>query len=122
MPKSRGRNGSAHRRYYANIRRRANVKSQLASLKTLTAERTIRKSAEVFAIFLAVLAQSGGEVTVTKGTLEQVGQNLVRLGYTVVPGKDENEFVVRMLEGESGPDVATVPETPTVTDEVPNAV
>lgn len=111
MPKSRGRDGKTHRRYIAKIRHNANVKVRQATLAVVAGQ-------QAFAILMAVLGQSGGEVTVTKGTIDQVGVNLPRLGYVVVPGKVENEVIVRMTEQEvpTGPDITPVLETPTVPD------
>lgn len=60
---------------------------------------SIRKGAEVFQAFMAVLAQKGGEVVVTKGTLDQVSENLSTLGYTITPNETHTEFTFRMTEG-----------------------
>lgn len=50
---------------------------------------------------LAVLAQKGGDVTVTQGTINQVNANYANLSYVVVPGETEGEFIVRMVEGQA---------------------
>lgn len=50
---------------------------------------------------LMVLAQKGGEVTVTQGTMQQTIQNLQRLSWRADPSPtDVNEFVVRLIEEE----------------------
>jgi hypothetical protein len=49
-------------------------------------------------ILLAVLAQHGGDVTVTQGTIDQVTSRLDTLRWEIVPGKVKNEFTVRMIE------------------------
>jgi hypothetical protein len=112
MPKSRGRAGRAHRRYIAKIRHDTNTLRRRARY-------SIAQGGQVYAILLAVLAQSGGEITVTQGTLNQVGANMQQLGYIVTKGTVENEFIVRLVEGKQppeapavGPDVATVQGTP----------
>jgi len=50
---------------------------------------------KLFSTFMMVLAQKGGEVTITKGTAEQVLAELSRLAYVVEPGATENEFIIR---------------------------
>ena len=65
------------------------------------ATRSIQEGSKVYALLLTVLAQSGGEIVVTKGTIDQVGMNLLNLGYVVVGGKEENEFIVRLTEGKT---------------------
>jgi hypothetical protein len=64
------------------------------------AKGSFRESTKLFALFLTVLAQKGGEVTITQGTIDQVGERLMGLGYVVVPGKNEKEFIVRITEGD----------------------
>ena len=78
---------------------------------------------KTFTVLLTVLAQQGGEITVTKGTMDQVAGELMGLTYAAEKGKVENEYVVRVITKVVGPVVATVPSTPTATpDEVPDAV
>jgi hypothetical protein len=64
---------------------------------------------KTFVVLLTVLAQNGGEVTITKGTSDQVVADLARLTWAIEPGKEANEYVVRVV---TGTDVATVPVTP----------
>ena len=56
---------------------------------------------------LGVLAQLGGEVTVTKGTLAQVTR---QMSWQTVPGANAQEFIVRVIEGSSEEDIRTVVE------------
>jgi hypothetical protein len=81
------------------------------------AEYSIREGGKQYALLLAVLAQSGGEVTVTQGTIDQVGMNLPNLGYVVVGGKAEKEFIVRLTEGHED-----APESPTSHEEAPEVL
>jgi hypothetical protein len=60
----------------------------------------IEHAQKVRLILLAVLAQSGGEVTVTNGTIQQVGSNLATLDYAIIDGKNPNESIVRLVEGQ----------------------
>jgi hypothetical protein len=49
---------------------------------------------------LVLLAQKGGEITVTQGTLQQCMANLDNLDYIVEPNpKVPGEFIVRLIEG-----------------------
>jgi len=57
------------------------------------------QGAKTFAILLTVLAQKGGEVTVTKGTIDQVGANLARLSYQIVTSEVPGEHIIRLVEG-----------------------
>lgn len=91
-PVSRHRNG--RKKAARSLRREANnLRRQL--------RRTATSGKQTYATLLAVLAQSGGEVTITQGTIDQVGQNFDQLGFVVVK-KDEpaNEYVVRLVEGQ----------------------
>lgn len=53
---------------------------------------------QAYSTLLAVLAQSGGEVKVTQGTLDQVDKNYDALGFVVVHTDKAGEFIVRMTE------------------------
>lgn len=49
---------------------------------------------------LAVLAQQGGEVTVTQGTIDQCAKNLNDLDFVIVPSPTApREYIVRLVEG-----------------------
>jgi hypothetical protein len=66
-----------------------------------------------FATLMAVLAQKGGEVVVTRGTMEQVLDNLPNLSYAVEPVKDSTaDLTVRLV-------VADVPATDVPAADVP---
>lgn len=65
------------------------------------AQQAIEHGTKVHLILLAVLAQSGGEVTVTDGTLQQVGRNLADLDYVIADGKVKGESIVRLVEGKN---------------------
>ncbi len=87
------------------------------------AHRTGRKIAfeaqKTFAVLMAVLAQAGGDVTVVKGTLDQVSANLPRLGYTMIAGANAGEFIVRQtleevpLPAQNDPPADDAPPPPT---------
>lgn len=57
----------------------------------------------VVTALLGVLAQSGGEITITQGTASQAVQEFVKgqLSWAIVPGKVEGEFVVRLVTREA---------------------
>lgn len=61
---------------------------------------TMQSGMKLQGVLMTVLAQAGGEVTVTKGTIDQVEAKMSRLGWTVVAGEKENEFIVRMVEAD----------------------
>lgn len=67
------------------------------------ADVAIREGANVFMALLAVLAQKGGEVVVTKGTAQQVAANIRNLSYVLEAGETEAEFKVRLLEASTIP-------------------
>ncbi len=105
-PLSRHRDGRAStskhtrkvRRINADLRRQVRRMSHLGR--------------SAYATLLAVLAQHGGEVTITQGTLEQVNENFRNLSFAVSQKKDiPNEFTVRMVVEEEATAVET-PETP----------
>jgi len=50
---------------------------------------------------LAVLAQNGGEVTVTAGTITQVEREFRQLSYEFISAPVKGEFIVRLLTGET---------------------
>jgi len=58
-------------------------------------QRTVLSNYKLFSTFMMVLAQKGGEVTITKGTAEQVLASMDRLAYVVEPGATDNEFIIR---------------------------
>lgn len=69
-------------------------------------ERGLRQSVDggQFAkvVLLAVLAQKGGEVEVTQGTMQQVTENLATLSWVTQPNeKDPGAFLVKLVEGQA---------------------
>ena len=62
-----------------------------------TAHQAIETGAKVSFLLVSVLAQSGGEVEVTKGTLDQVRENLRDLGFSTAD--KDGGMVVKLLEG-----------------------
>lgn len=54
---------------------------------------------------LMILAQRGGEVVVTQGTMQQTIQGIQGLNWQTFPGDNPNEFVVRLLVKEPGDSV-----------------
>ena len=110
MPRSRGRKGDSKGKH--RLRREIGVgRRRVKELAT--------QWQKTFTVLLTVLAQSGGEVTITKGTMEQVAAQILRTTYEIQPGKEPNEFVVRLVEG---PQVNTPVPEPVVQSEVPDAV
>lgn len=91
-----------------NERRKRQVKRTNSLLK-----RQLRGlSAEANKAYLAlitILAQKGGEITVTRGTMQQAANDLLTLGFSVGPGVDEQELIIRLVTnsavGEAAPPV-----------------
>ncbi len=79
------------------------------SLLKKSLSRASQEQAKAFTILCAVLAQRGGSVMVTKGTLDQAAQNLSRLSYQVEKGEAEGEFIVKVVEAE--PTITATTET-----------
>lgn len=63
-------------------------------------------------MLLMVLGQSGGEVTVTQGTMQQILQQAQRVNWQTAPGANEHEFIVRLVTQMEEP-----PAEPTITEE-----
>lgn len=65
---------------------------------------------------LSILAQKGGDVVVTQGTIDQVVANLPRLGWKTEPvAGEEGSFTIMMTEQpapESTPSVESTTEVP----------
>ena len=88
----------------ANHKRR---QRRTISLLTRQARQLLADLQKTHLTLLGVLAQSGGEVTVTKGTLAQVTR---QMSWQMVPGANEHEFIVRVVEGSSEEDIRMVVE------------
>lgn len=69
-------------------------------------------------MLLAVLAQKGGEVVVTEGTLEQVNANYDGLGFVVTANTEKKEFIVKLVAGRDEAEPA-VGETVSGTEDAP---
>lgn len=99
-------------RHKRKLRRHAN--------QMLRAARGSRKDAlKYFSLLMTVLAQKGGEIVITKGTIQQVERTLPRLSFEIVKAKDGiEEFTLRMVEApepaDEGTDVADVTGDPEV--------
>lgn len=78
-------------------RRKRRIKRNNTLLKASLKRESIDRF-KTHALLMAVLAQKGGEATVTEGTLKQVVDNIRNLGYTVIKGETDGEFIVRMTE------------------------
>ena len=79
------------------------------------AEGAIASHNRTFVTLLAVLAQEGGERVVTQGTIDQVAQHYLDMGYTIVPNPgNAREFIVRLTEGEheEAPDASITADPP----------
>ena len=61
---------------------------------------------------MSVLAQKGGEVTVTKGTIDQVIHDLKKLSYSVDKGEAENEFIFRLQVATEMPEASKEVDVP----------
>lgn len=93
--------------YGAGIRTNAKRLSNRERMRR--ADATVVEGQKLLLVLLAVLAQKGGEVVVTKATMEQV-YLLRNPSFAVVPNTAGSEFTVRMLEGQV--------ETPEIVDPV----
>jgi hypothetical protein len=75
-----------------------------------------------FQMLMTVLAQKGGEVTVTKGTIAQVMGKLQFLDFAVIKGATDGELIIRMLDRspadvahfDTPADTGTAPATPSL--------
>lgn len=54
-----------------------------------------------YIMLCAILAQKGGEITVTAGTPQQAQQDITKLGYTVTPSEVVGELLVRLVVNET---------------------
>lgn len=111
MPKSRNR----HKSPTPSERARRNRHSALASRVShrelrRQADRAIVYGRQAYATLLAVLAQKGGDVVVTQGTLDQVTANYDHLGF-VVENIGTGEFRVKLTEGRAVETPAATPAT-----------
>lgn len=61
------------------------------------ADDTIKTAQAATAILLGCLAQRGGEIIVTQGTLDQIGPKLADLDFVVEDGDNPGETRVRLV-------------------------
>lgn len=82
------RGASLQRREFKNLIGQADVymKEQQSRYQQLTIT------------LLSVLQQSGGAITITKGTFAQVLENLNKLSWTATPGTEENETTISLID------------------------
>lgn len=110
-PVSRHRDGRSRRARTARTLRRQN------KLLMRDRRRVAVQGRNAFATLLAVLAQQGGDVTITQGTLDQINEHLAQMSYSVTPSKEEDgkvkEYKVTLLMGmeESADETADVSGT-----------
>lgn len=89
----------------AHLSRNARAKARKKRTITLQ-KRLITKLAEDYRrtmiALLGILAQGGGEVRVTMGTIQQVEENLRGLGWKVTPSQtDRNEVIMTLVTVEA---------------------
>jgi hypothetical protein len=77
--------------------REAAYKDTIANLQRELVDLSISMGG-LHATLIAVLAQKGGEVTITAGTVEQV--NGTKLGFSMTPGPGEGEMTLRVVTEE----------------------
>src|SRR2546426_2046167 len=102
---------SRRKRYARKLRR-----SRTLAIRSLKESRIAGFNAHT--TLLSVLAQQGGEVTVTLGTFQQVIQDVQKLNWVNAPGANGGEFIVRLVSEEVAPisDTSVVPEAPPATE------
>ena len=84
------------------------------------AQQAIAIGTKAYSILLTVLAQKGGEVVITEGTIAQVNAKFNELDFEVVPNKDKaGEYLVRLMDGQQEPSFATPQEFAAVHQEEP---
>ena len=84
------------------------------SLTTRALQQTEQQRQQTMMTLLSVLAQAGGEITITKGTIQQVIEQYAQLAFSTGPGTVEGEFVVKMVTRDAA-DTAPVEATPEIT-------
>jgi hypothetical protein len=100
-----------------NERRKARIKRTNSLLKRQLGLLS-QEAHKSYVYLMAVLAQSGGELKVTKGTIQQALENVRTLGYQIVAGETEQDLIIRQVV-HSGP-VEQSDALPEVTD--PNSL
>ncbi len=82
-----------------NARNKARTKRSL-SLTRRQLRNTSGEFIKTHITLLAVLAQKGGEVVITTGTLQQVQVNMAGFNWSIGPSGVEGEFVVKLVTKE----------------------
>lgn len=89
-----------------NERRKRQVKRTNSLLKRQLRGLSVEANKAYLAL-ITILAQKGGEITVTRGTMQQAANDLLTLGFSVSPGADEQDLVIRLVTnsavGEASP-------------------
>ncbi len=77
---------------------RTNTKriSNRARMRLATAAMKYAQQSQL--VLVTVLAQLGGDITVTQGTIDQCAKK--QLAFHVGPGKHDKEFIVKLVESE----------------------
>lgn len=79
-----------------NARKKARVRRNLSM-----ANRSLKQLQQAYyntqLTLLMVLAQNGGEIAVTQGTMQQVIPNIKNITWQNFPGANDKEFIVRLL-------------------------
>ncbi len=79
------------------IRRNVSTLARRLGTQHTTIEQLQSELGRAQMTLLMVLAQKGGEVTISKGTLDQVTAGIQTMGWQVVPGTVPSEFIVRLV-------------------------
>src|SRR6266851_4932997 len=94
-----------------SVRRKRRLRRNV-SLMTRALEQSQAGFQKAVTGLLFVLAQSGGEVSITKGTMEQVVAKIQTLGWWIDKGANENEFIVRLIDQDAVNPAQDAPGTP----------
>mgnify|MGYP001591350277 CR=1 FL=1 len=85
-----------------NLRRKRRIKRTNSLLKK-SLKQSYAAHAQALVTLFAALAQRGGSIMVTEGTLKQASQNVNRLSYQVNKGDNEGEWLVQVVDAEGIP-------------------
>ena len=89
-----------------NRRRKARLKRNNSLLRRALGTESKKSNLSISTLFM-VLAQQGGEVTLSKGTVLSVTQDVSKLSYAIDKGKEEGEFTVRLVVRQDEPVVTS---------------
>jgi hypothetical protein len=79
-----------------NANRKRRIRRNMTLLKRAGYAEAVAKTKALVHLF-AVLAQSGGEVTLTKGTIDQVVADMTKLSYSLDKAPIDGEFIMRLV-------------------------